>query len=414
MIAIFKQIIDSWFLREPALFNIFCRQQLVENPGMDCSIRCGKGRVEYNSDRINQVAHNEKHVEEMLRLEMIRLFLRHPYERQPECSLPAALSLGSDMVIDQHYLLCHLNIPKSSEFQLPKGECFEWYVRQLNELLQQPSMPDEKSESESDDLSKSGNQTDGTDNDMSAENGKETPSSHTGIEGFLLSDDELGELSAQSELWENDDLRREEINNLIRDTKDWGSLSGGLIDKIIASLEVKLDYRKVLSSFHTSILSSKRRLTRMRPNRRSGFLQMGSVYDLASKLLVAVDVSGSIDHQTLQTFYSVIARFFKYGMESIDVVQFDVGLREVSTFKKRQTQIDVEGRGGTEFQSLFDYIKENRQYDGLIIFTDGYASEPIVDFRMRTKVLWVCRSERDYKRHVDWMRKTGKVCWIDF
>ena len=141
---------------------------------------------------------------------------------------------------------------------------------------------------------------------------------------------------------------------------------------------------------------------------------MGSIYDLASKLLVAVDVSGSIDNRTLQAFYSVIARFFKYGMESIDVVQFDVGMREVSTFKKRQTQIDVEGRGGTEFQSLFDYIKDKRWYDGLIIFTDGYASEPIVDFRMRTKVLWVCRSESDYKRHVDWMKKTGKVCWIDF
>jgi predicted metal-dependent peptidase len=89
-------------------------------------------------------------------------------------------------------------------------------------------------------------------------------------------------------------------------------------------------------------------------------------------------------------------------------------MREVSTFRKRQTQIDVEGRGGTEFQSLFDYIKDKRWYDGLIIFTDGYASEPKVEFRMRTKVLWVCQSESDYKRHVDWMKKTGKVCWIEF
>lgn len=414
MIAIFKQIVDRWFLMDPALFNIFCRQQLVENPKMDCALRCGKGRVEYNPGRISHIADNEEHVEEMLRLEMIRLFLKHPYERQPECSLPAALSLGSDMVIDQHYLLQHLDIPKSSEFQLPERECFEWYVRQLNVLLQQPSMPDEKRELGSDYFGTSGNQTDGNDNDMSAENDKDSPSSHTGKEETSLSDDELRQLSAQSELWEDDDLRREEINSLIRNTTDWGSLSGGLIEEIIASLEVKLDYRKVISSFHTSILSSKRRLTRMRPNRRSGFLQMGSIYDLASKLLVAVDVSGSIDNRTLQAFYSVIARFFKYGMESIDVVQFDVGMREVSTFRKRQTQIDVEGRGGTEFQSLFDYIKDKRWYDGLIIFTDGYASEPIVEFRMRTKVLWVCRSESDYKRHVDWMKKTGKVCWIDF
>ena len=72
----------------------------------------------------------------------------------------------------------------------------------------------------------------------------------------------------------------------------------------------------------------------MKPSRRFGFAQMGSRYDLASRLLVAVDVSGSISSARLAAFYSVIARFFKYGVETIDTVQFDVGLREVETFQK--------------------------------------------------------------------------------
>ena len=175
-----------------------------------------------------------------------------------------------------------------------------------------------------------------------------------------------------------------------------------------------MDYRKALSSFHTSILSSKRHLTRMRPNRRSGFAQMGSRYDLAARLLVAVDVSGSIDSKTLQAFYSVVARFFKYGVETIDVVQFDVGLREVVTFKKRPTKVEVCGRGGTSFQEVFDYLKDHRQYDGLLIFTDGYAPEPSADFALRTKVLWICRSEQEYSEHHEWMEKTGRACWIEF
>ena len=187
-----------------------------------------------------------------------------------------------------------------------------------------------------------------------------------------------------------------------------------MIEQIIASLQVKMDYRKALSAFHTSILSSKRRLTRMKPNRRSGFAQMGSRYDLASNSLVAVDVSGSIDSRTLRAFYSAIARFFKYGVETIDVVQFDIGLREVTTFKKRPKSVEVRGRGGTEFQSVFDHLKTHTQYDGLIIFTDGYALEPRVDFKMRTKVLWVCRSEEEYQQHQKWMRHTGKVCWMKF
>ena len=229
-----------------------------------------------------------------------------------------------------------------------------------------------------------------------------------------ISQKQRQQLADQSELWEEDELRQEEINEIIRSTTEWGSIPGRMIEQIIASLQVKMDYRKALSAFHTSILSSKRRLTRMKPNRRSGFAQMGSRYDLASNILVAVDVSGSIDSRTLRAFYSAIARFFKYGVETIDVVQFDIGLREVTTFKKRPKNVEVRGRGGTEFQSVFDHLKTHTQYDGLIIFTDGYAPEPSVDFKMRTKVLWVCRSEEEYQQHQKWMRHTGKVCWMKF
>ena len=76
--------------------------------------------------------------------------------------------------------------------------------------------------------------------------------------------------------------------------------------------------------------------------------------------------------------------------------------------------VEVRGRGGTSFQEVFDYLKDHRQYDGLLIFTDGYAPEPRVDFAMRTKVLWICRSEKEYKEHHEWMEKTGRACWIEF
>ncbi|MCF0207625.1 MAG: hypothetical protein HUK15_09375 [Bacteroidales bacterium] len=177
-------------------------------------------------------------------------------------------------------------------------------------------------------------------------------------------------------------------------------------------LILHLDYRKILSSFHTSILSSKRHLTRMRPNRRNGFEQMGSIYELASKILVAVDVSGSITTKDLQRFYSVIARFFKYGIETIDTVQFDTKLFEVETLKKSRKEVTVTGRGGTNFQPIFDYLKQHKKYDGLIIFTDGYADIPVVDKNMRAKILWICRSEDEYNEHKEWMKKTGKVCWM--
>lgn len=428
------KIAERWFLMEPALFRIYCGQDFSENRQMTCPVRCGKGKVEYNPDLITDF--DFARMEESLRVEMIRLFLKHPYQRQPEGSLREALTLGSNWVIDQHYGLLYQGYSKAREYQLPNGECFEWYVGKLNVLLRQPSPPDKTDPNETGDSDKKSNQR--SDEADDPDSGKEEENGHTpedkqqkqeqeqndkntqkGGDGSQTQEgptpqDQRQQLADQSELWEEDELRQEEINETIRNTTDWGSIPGNMIERIIASLQVKMDYRKALSAFHTSILSSKRRLTRMKPNRRSGFAQMGSRYDLASNILVAVDVSGSIDSRTLRAFYSAIARFFKYGVETIDVVQFDIGLREVTTFKKRPKNVEVRGRGGTEFQSVFDHLKTHIQYDGLIIFTDGYAPEPSVDFKMRTKVLWVCRSEEEYQRHQEWMRHTGKVCWMKF
>ena len=400
------KIAEQWFLTEPALFRIYCGQDLGENRQMKCLVRCGKGKVEYNPDLMADI--NFAMMEESLRVEMIRLFLKHPYQRQPEESLREALTLSSNWVIAQHYHLQYQNYSKAEDYQLPSGECFEWYVGKLNVLLRQPSPPDKTDHNETGDPEQKSN------NERSDEEKKPDSGDGSQTQEGPMSQEYRQQLADQSELWEEDELRQEEINEIIRSTTEWGSIPGRMIEQIIASLQVKMDYRKALSAFHTSILSSKRRLTRMKPNRRSGFAQMGSRYDLASNILVAVDVSGSIDSRTLRAFYSAIARFFKYGVETIDVVQFDIGLREVTTFKKRPKTVEVRGRGGTEFQSVFNHLKTHTQYDGLIIFTDGYAGEPRMDFRMRTKVLWVCRSEEEYQQHQEWMRHSGKVCWMKF
>lgn len=452
MKEILTHIVEQWYLTEPALFQIFCIQQLEPNTKMCCPVRCGGGRVQYNPAMITGCRISNAELEEMLRIEMIRLLLKHPYERLPEGCLPEAASLGSNMVIDQHCNLKCVQYAKAANFQLPNNECYEWYVNKLDVLLYQPPL-DNDSSSEPQSIGSissngSGEPSDGSNNSNSGGSAgsssvgggslsnSEPKGGNDGSNWQKLSDKmncwlagnfQLGRemdktmqkmlrdwLTDNVELWQDDELRREEINEIIRSTTTWGTLPGTLVEQIIASLAVKMDYRKALSSFHTSILSSKRHLTRMRPNRRSGFAQMGSRYDLAARLLVAVDVSGSIESKTLQAFYSVVARFFKYGVETIDVVQFDVGLREVVTFKKRPTMVEVRGRGGTSFQEVFDYLKDHRQYDGLLIFTDGYAPEPSADFALRTKVLWICRSEQEYSEHHEWMEKTGRACWIEF
>ena len=100
-----------------------------------------------------------------------------------------------------------------------------------------------------------------------------------------------------TEGWEKDDLLEASMVDVVRriqESNSWGTIGGRLREHILATLRPRLNYRDVLRQFRASILSTRRRLTRMKPNRRYGFLQMGSRYDFCTRLLFAVDVSGSM------------------------------------------------------------------------------------------------------------------------
>ena len=74
-----------------------------------------------------------------------------------------------------------------------------------------------------------------------------------------------------SELWDEDELTWSEISCVINSTKDWGSIPGEFAEKLIASTKSRINWRTALAGFRSSILCSRRRLTRMKPSRRSGF-----------------------------------------------------------------------------------------------------------------------------------------------
>ncbi len=187
-----------------------------------------------------------------------------------------------------------------------------------------------------------------------------------------------------------------------------------MVELIKKAAEGKIDYRSALRTFRSSILSQKRRLTRMRPSRRFGFEQMGSHYDFTTRLLIAIDTSASVGSEELGRYFRIITTFFKYGIQEIDVLMFDHEVQgEPITFteaKKNKQEFKVAGRGGTNFQAPIDYVKENPNYDGLIIITDGYAPTPDVPPFLRTKLLWVIDNEKSYKQHYESLRKTGRVC----
>lgn len=508
-----KQIIDKWYLTEPALLMAVLAHEMVLNANMSCPFRCGKGKIEYNPERINKLSDSQ--LENSLKAEAIRIILKHPYERQPDGCKKKSTALGSNLVLSDNYDFTEINLPKPADFGLPERESYEWYSMRIegkhlvpdekvdieSQIIDNnsdsdeiendteninPSSPNQEEnnlESETSNECNSMNDEDFVSdkelNDASASNNEEsssdsTPSNDSGENFFVLTladgsimhipkrssskktnnqNQELEEndsnadnynisleqnhqgeppeekrkfdntpkkISIPSEdlslLWEEDSMMGCTIDAIVEDIESsgsgWGSLAGNLAEMIIANTKARIDYRKTLTGFRASILSSKRHLTRMRPNRRSGFENMGSTRRFDTNLLIAVDVSGSISNEMLTHFYSVIGKIFKYGIEHVDVVQFDCGLSEVQPFEKAKKRIEIIGRGGTSFQPIFDFVQKNFKYDGLIIFTDGDAPPPKKSKRFKTKVVWVCGDEKAYQKHKYWMKETGRCCFV--
>lgn len=117
--------------------------------------------------------------------------------------------------------------------------------------------------------------------------------------------------------------------------------------------------------------------------------------------------------KNISVFLRIINRFFSYGIDKIDVIQFDTEIKgEVLTIKKAQKTLQIRGRGGTNFQAMYNFVEKNNHYDGVIFFTDGYASPPVIKFRPKARFLWILENEECYNAHKNWLKKYGKVTFI--
>ena len=461
-----QQEVEQWFLTEPLFFTIYCSHRLTINPNMLCALRSGQGRIEYNPELIDPMPDHQ--LRALLSVEMVRILLKHPYSRQPLGCPGIALKMASDMVIAPAYNLTWAGLTLPEEFGLPKGQHFEWYANRLSIMGihmdgPAPSEGDsctdgekgegnavasqEPSEKQDEELIGGGSST----HAEQSEQGENAGGSSPGGESPTRNDENSAAIEGQqgatdgqegtsgggsssspespqatlnadpsqdyTSLWEEDAFMGQQITDIIHSTTQWGSLPLGMVELIQKAAEGKIDYRNALRAFRSSILSQKRHLTRMYPSRRFGFEQMGSRYEFTTRLLVAIDTSGSVGSEELGRYYRIITTFFKYGIQEIDVLMFDADVQEkpvtLKEAQKGKQTFEVKGRGGTSFQAPVNYVAEHPGYDGLIIMTDGYAPVPSVPAFLKTKLLWVIDNEPSYKQHYDALRKTGRVCLIE-
>jgi len=438
-----SQIIEKWYVIEPLFFAVWTTHELSIDSNIQ-NIRVGQGKIEYNPTFIAGL--DDQTLEQVLQFEAMRIILKHPYLRRKENQRVAYTASNITL---QEYLETPLHFPKAKEvFQTTEYDkkYFEFYYYKLLELAdEEESMMgesaqggasggnDKKSTERDDSPSTEGEgepETDSNDDDSPSTEGEgepetdsndeqeESPStnseSETEIDHYIDPESSAIENTA---LWDENEYYSNQINEKIEsalESQSWGTIPSRIQERILATLKPKVNYRQILRSFKASIISVNRVLTRMKPSRRYGFLYMGSRRDFCTKLLFAVDVSGSVTHQDIRKAFSIINQLFKYGIQSVDVLQFDAEIKDKPlSLKKAKYQVKVIGRGGTDFQPVIDYIDKHKDYDGLIIFTDGFAPVPVAPNKnRRTKILWLFNNEHNYLNMKQQVRPIGHSTFI--
>ena len=275
---------DKWFLTEPAYFMVLCTHDMVITTGMKCPIAVGGGVIYINEKEYEDKT--DKFLEESLKAELIRILLKHPYQRQ----LPNRIKmyLASNFVLANNMKLTELKLKTTREF----FNSYSYDRESLEAIYDAIKIPEiaQKGEGEGDGNSssgqsgrstKGGKSGSGKSNSNNSGNGQGNDSQNGEGDGDNdpLKDFDDGCKSAddayeRTQFWKEDDYRTVEINNLIGKidgSNSWGTIPGNVVDTIKDSLKAKFNYKALFQQFRSTIVSSKYSKTRMRPNRRWGY-----------------------------------------------------------------------------------------------------------------------------------------------
>ena len=124
-----ERIAQFWFLCDPLLFACYCTHTLVENPKLTVPFRTGKMRIEYNPSLL--VGKSQKLIRRLFEYEVIRILLKHPYQRRPEPFDAITAILASDITILQDEIDDDWQKEIPAENRLPRDRSFEEYYNLL-------------------------------------------------------------------------------------------------------------------------------------------------------------------------------------------------------------------------------------------------------------------------------------------
>lgn len=206
--------------------------------------------------------------------------------------------------------------------------------------------------------------------------------------------------------WKEHETADERVRAKIREVDQndmWGDMSSTQKELILAAQVRKINWRNKIRTFFGNLAWKFRQSTRKRPDRRYGYMFPGKRKLYIDRWLIAADTSGSVDADLLAQWLGVVNQLA--DEYPIDFMQFDCDKTEdPHPFERRQLKLEFKGRGGTNFDPVFEIV-EKRGYKGVMILTDGEASAP--NKPRVAKVIWVLPA--GHNPPVDWGERVHMV-----
>ena len=210
-------------------------------------------------------------------------------------------------------------------------------------------------------------QGDGDDN-YDGENGayEDTPDYYDAHDAWQKSDSSQNMANA-------DDVVKEMMNNAA--SKSRGRIPSN-VQEIMKKLNEKpiINWRQQLRKYMGMVSKPyKKTITRKSRRQPERCDLRGKLNDHVAELIVAIDTSGSMDAETISYCMNEIFEISKAMECKITIIECDCKITRIYEAKSpRDVKPDVTGRGGTSFQPVFDYIKENNKRNVVVCyFTDG-------------------------------------------
>lgn len=198
-----------------------------------------------------------------------------------------------------------------------------------------------------------------------------------------------------SELAEKEASLKQRIAQAAQVAKMQDKLPEYLEEQIKTLLEGEVNWKAVLIDF----VKEKQRndYNFSRPNSRYPEFMLPSLYsEELGEIVLAVDTSGSIDRELLQTFASEVFDISNTFHKGFTVVYCDTRIAGVQEIEPDSEMVlDPKGGGGTDFVPPFVWVeKEGIDPACFIYFTDGYCDTfpPEPDY----PVMWVVYNNKNF------------------